>query len=86
MSFKKQAGAVLAEPVISMQDWEKLHGRRSFGVKTASLEKIADEQSRYLLSHCTIMSSVMTEADPEDYLIKPECTAHKDRQESVGMD
>ncbi len=73
MAFKKQAGAVLAEPVISLKDWEKLHGRSSFGHKTASLAKVADDQTRYLLSHCTIMSSVMTE-EVEDWLIKPECS------------
>ena len=28
------------------------------------------------MSHCTILSSVQTEADPYDYLIKPECSAN----------
>ena len=75
MAFKKYAGAALAEPVISLGDWEKLHGRRVFnGHKTASIQKISEEQTRYLLSHCTIMSSVMCEDEPEDYLIKPECS------------
>jgi len=74
MPFKKQAGAVVSEPVISMLDWEKLYGRSAFGFKTASLKKVGDEQSRYLLSHCTIMASVQCEDEPEDWLIKPECS------------
>jgi hypothetical protein len=35
----------------------------------------AGSSSKYLLSHVTIMSSVMTEEEPFDYLIKPE-TSH----------
>jgi hypothetical protein len=63
----------MAEPVISMGDWEKLHGHSTFGHKTASLVQVAAEQSRYLLSHCTIMSSVMCEED-QDWKIKPTCS------------
>jgi hypothetical protein len=74
MSFKKQAQAVLASPLVSLNDWHKMYGNNAFGVKTASLKKVA-ESSQYLLSHCTIMASVMVEAEPYDYLIKPE-TSH----------
>jgi hypothetical protein len=74
MPFDKFANASLVDPVISLNDWSNMYGQRSFGNKTASLNKIAADTSRYLLSHCTIMSSVMTEADPYDYLVKPECS------------
>jgi len=50
-----------------------MYGHRSFGQKTATVKKIADNTSAYLLSHCTIMSSVMTE-EGEDWKIKPECS------------
>jgi hypothetical protein len=73
MAFKKFANAALVDNV-SMSSWEQLHGHRTFGHKTASFEKVAADTSSYLLSHCTIMSSVMTEAEPEDHLIKPECS------------
>ena len=73
MSFKKYANAALVYNV-SMSNWEQLHGHRTFGHKTASFEKVAADTSSYLLSHCTIMSSVMTEPEPEDHLIKPECS------------
>ena len=74
MAFAKIASAELVD-VISLQNWEKMQGKRAFGNKTASsLRKLADEHSKFLLSHCTIMSSVMVEADPFDYLIKPECS------------
>lgn len=71
MAIKKFANAEVAD-IISMQAWEKMHGNRSFRSKTASTKRIAADQSKYLLSHCTIMASVMTEPDPEDHLIKPE--------------
>jgi hypothetical protein len=74
MSFKKTANAVISEPIISVDNWGQMHGHRVFGNKTASFGKVAADQSKYLLSHCTIMSSVMTEPDPEDHLIKPECS------------
>jgi hypothetical protein len=74
MAFNKIANAEIVD-VISLQNWEKMHGNRAFGNKTAStMQKLADEHSKFLLSHCTIMSSVMTEDAPEDYLIKPECS------------
>src|SRR5580658_1240826 len=79
MPFTKIANAALQEPVIAPEDWIKLHGKHVFGQKSASgtaaaqtFRKSADT-SKYLLSHCTIMASVMVEADPYDYLIKPEC-------------
>jgi hypothetical protein len=81
--FKKYANAMLTEPILQPGDWEKMYGNRAFRgchidgnhpfCKTASMKKIADS-SRYLLSHCTIMSSVQTEDDPFDFLIKPECS------------
>jgi uncharacterized Zn-finger protein len=42
---------------------------------TAQAKKIAADTSKYILSHCTIMASVMVEEEPFDYLIKPE-TSH----------
>lgn len=71
MAFKKFANAEVAD-IISMQSWEKMHGQRSFRNKTASQKRVAADQSKYILSHCTIMASVATEADPEDHKIKPE--------------
>lgn len=71
--FKKTATGVLAEPTISLQQWDKLHNV-PFGHKTASFNKIAANTSKYLLSHVTIMSSVQTEDTPNDYWIKPECS------------
>jgi hypothetical protein len=69
---------------LSAEDWEKMYGSRAFRgchidrdhpfCKTASAKKQAADSTKYLLSHCTIMSSVMTEEDPYDYLIKPECS------------
>lgn len=72
--LKKTATALLIDPVYSVIEWEKLHGRRAFGHKNASFSKVAGNTTKYLLSHTTIMSSVMTENAPEDYLIKPECS------------
>lgn len=76
MSFKKMAAALLEDPSIQVHDWERMHaGQRVFsGVKTAAVKKLAADNTRYLLTHCTIMSSVMTEDEPEDHLIKPECS------------
>ena len=70
MPFKKTANAEVVD-LISINNWEQMHGTRSFGTKTASLQKIAADQSRYLLSHCTIMASVAVEQEPFDYLIRP---------------
>lgn len=70
----KKANAQVIDPVISISDWQKIHGSKTFtGSKQAS-DTILDlkQHSRYLLSHCTIMASVMTEESPNDYLIKPE--------------
>lgn len=76
MAFKKIANAKLQDPMLTTQDWAQLYGPRAFRgcgndpshpfCKTAATTK-------YLLSHCTIMSSVMTEEE-EDWLIKPECS------------
>jgi len=73
MPFHKSATATLQEPLISLSQWEKLHPS-SFGHKTASFSKIAGDTSRFMLSHCTIMASVMTEEGSQDWLIKPECS------------
>src|SRR5208282_2587708 len=79
MSFKKYANAILNEPTLQLADWEKMYGARAFqgchaGGREHPFCKTATDTSKYLLSHCTIMASVMTEADPYDYLIKPECS------------
>jgi len=80
MSFEKTANAVVLEPVLAANDWEKMCGGKAFHIplseparqfwKTASASR-----TRYLLSHCTIMSSVATEPAPEDWLIRP-ASAH----------
>jgi hypothetical protein len=77
--FKKTAQAEIAN-IITPDDWELMHGKNVFKgckidgnhpfCKTASVKKQATSQ--YLLSHCTIMSSVAVENSPYDYLIKPE--------------
>lgn len=71
--LKKTATATVADPIISLNDWDTLHPT-SFGHKTASFNKIAKDTSRYLLSHCTIMASVMTEEGDQNWKIKPECS------------
>ena len=58
--FKKFANAELKEPTITIPDWGKMYGH-VFGRKTASISKIAADTSKYMLSHATIMASVMTE-------------------------
>ena len=73
MVFHKSATATLQEPLISLTEWDKLHPV-SFGHKTASFKKIAGNTSRFMLSHCTIMASVMTESGQQSWLIKPECS------------
>jgi hypothetical protein len=75
MPFKKTAQAVLSEPLLNPNDWEKMHGNRAF--RGCQIDgdhpfcKTAASNSRYLLSHCTIMSSVAVEKDPFDFLIRP---------------
>ena len=73
-TLKKSANAEIKDTKMTLDNWDRLYGNRAFGAKTASLRKVADASTRYLLSHCTIMSSVMTEPDPEDWLVKPECS------------
>ena len=77
--FKKTAQAVLAEPLLNPRDWEKMWGHQAFHGCNVDGEhpfcKTAADQSKYLLSHCTIMSSVATEKSPEDWLIRP-ASAH----------
>jgi hypothetical protein len=70
--IKKTANAMLKEPTMNVSEWERLYSKSMS--KTASIHKIAADQTKYMLSHCTIMSSVMTEPDPNDYWIKPECS------------
>jgi len=86
MAFKKFATAVIEDPTTNVADWERVHGAHAFRgcdldpshpfckTSNASMRKIAANNTRYLLSHCTIMSSVMTEDEPDDHLIKPECS------------
>jgi hypothetical protein len=73
MPFIKTARALVADPVINIRDWNTLYSNFS---NSSSFLKIAAkaDKSIYLLSHCTIMSSVMVEDDPNDYFIKPECS------------
>jgi hypothetical protein len=74
MSFKKFANAELAEPLLSFSDWEKMHGSSAFRGYNVDQShpfcKTAASQTRYLLSHCTIMASVALEKEPEDWLIR----------------
>lgn len=90
MSFKKVANAALEHPLLDKDDWMKMHGKRAFrgcqldgdhpfckvasAKQAAEAQKIAAATSKYILSHCTIMASVMVEEEPFDYLIKPECS------------
>ena len=71
----KRATAEVQNPKLTLDQWERMYGQKAFGIKTASLKKVSDTRTNYLLSHCTIMASVMVEEDPYDYLIKPE-SAH----------
>lgn len=73
MSVMKYANAVLVEPELDRQHWNELHGRR----RSAGLPKLASggpDLKQHLLSHTTIMSSVMCEEGHDDWLIKPECS------------
>jgi len=70
--IKKTANAILKEPTINVGEWEHLYAN-SF-IKKSSMKQIAADQTKYMLSHCTIMSSVMTEPEPHDYWIKPVCS------------
>jgi hypothetical protein len=73
MPFKKTANAVLKESSMNLDHWERVYGNREFGQKLAA-SKIAADQTKYMLSHCTIMSSVMCENAPNDFWIKPSCS------------
>ena len=75
MAFNKTANAELIDPIITAQDWGKMYGKHTFGQKTASFNKVAADQSRYLLSHATIMASVAVEEEPFDYLVRPSSSA-----------
>jgi len=75
MPFKKFANAVVVDPILILEDWQKMWGDRSFRScqvdKNHPFCKTAADTSSYLLSHVTIMSSVAVEADPFDFLIRP---------------
>src|SRR5208282_1964144 len=75
MPFKKFANAVVVDPILKNEDWQKMWGDRSFRScqvdKNHPFCKTAADTSSYLLSHVTIMSSVAVEADPFDFLIRP---------------
>jgi hypothetical protein len=76
--FKKFAAtATLKEPSLrDLSDWDKMYGKQAFGNKMASAtKKVAEDHSNFLLSHCTIMTSVACEVAPHDYLITPS-TSH----------
>jgi hypothetical protein len=70
--IQKSSAATVADPIFTFKDWQLMHGDRMrvSMMKTAG----APNEKKYLLSHCTIMSSVMTEPDPYDWLIKPEAS------------
>ena len=73
MSITKYSAAAVAEPVLDMRAWEKMHDRRNGGKSKIALT--VPNSGKFLLSHCTIMSSVMCEDDETaDYLIRPECS------------
>ena len=74
MTVMKRAYAAMQDPVLDQRHWAQIHGERGrlATAKFASTSKVA--ASRYLLSHVTIMASVMTEPQPYDYMIKPECS------------
>jgi hypothetical protein len=74
MAIRKYANAKVID-IISGQSWERMNPKRSFRNKTAAVNAVMTNQSKYVLSHCAIMASVMTEDDPNDHLIKPEASA-----------
>lgn len=80
MSFRKVANAEIIEPLLSLNDWEKMHGSRVFqGCHIDGNHpfcKTAADRTKYLLSHCTILASVACEAEPYDYLIRTATAAN----------
>ena len=73
MSIMKYANAVIEEPELDRAHWDAIHGRRG----RRGMAKVAAagiDLRKYLLTHATIMSSVMCEDGREDWLIKPECS------------
>lgn len=79
MDFKKTAARV-AEPTISLSSWEREWGNKALSIPLSDPAKkfwktASDAKTKYLLSHCTIMSSVAVEEKPYDYLIRP-ASAH----------
>lgn len=73
MSVLKYANAVIEEAELDRAHWNEIHGQRGM----SKINKFAAAQppaSKFILTHCTIMASVMCEEGPEDWLIKPECS------------
>lgn len=72
MSVMKYANAMIEEPILDQHYWEHLHGKRGTPsrIKTAAAGL---DLRQFLLTHATIMASVMCEDYP-DWLIKPECS------------
>lgn len=70
--FQKTANMIVEEPRITVANWSKLRGDNTSVVRSKIAAIPSDK--KYLLSHCTIVASVMTEGDPHDWLIKPECS------------
>lgn len=70
----KRAYAAVQEPILDQRHWSVIHGERGRrgAAKFASVNKFSAK--KFLLTHVTIMSSVMCEPSPYDWLIKPECS------------
>ncbi len=72
MSVMKYASSPLIDTDISLAHWDEIHSSRTNlapKLKTASINV-----NKFLLSHTTILASVMCESGAEDWLIKPECS------------
>lgn len=70
MSVLRYANAQIVEPEMDRRYWESLHGRRG----VAKFAAAGPDLGKFILSHVTIMASVMCEGGAEDWLIKPECS------------
>ncbi len=75
MPFIKFANAAIADPMLKNSDWEKMWGKQAFrncgSDPNHPFCKTAADTTNYMLSHCTIMSSVCVEEEPFDFLIRP---------------
>ena len=74
MSVMRKAYAAVQEPALDQRHWAQIHGERGRrgAAKFASVNKFA--ATKFLLTHVTIMASVMCEPSPYDWFIKPECS------------